>query len=304
MPTAPAIADLGPAKLNATVLPVVSWQLPQQLQETLFRHSGQAFAADALHLVKGEAVVITAPWWNAYQLVGLEGLKLTTLELYAATMGDITHASPAALSHPKWGATDAGGVATAVLRAATVSQDGLLLAEIEIRLLTDLARTDSQAIPTVDTPVYHTLGNVQLGGTLLPGIQSVSVDPGTQMQEIRSDGHQYPVDYKLMRREPRISVATDDPRAVRAQMGAEVERLTDGGGDALVCYFREHNAATGQHKSTGFSITVDSALLRAPGYGASEADAALGGELQAVCLQTADGSHPMTVSANTVAMPE
>lgn len=305
MPTVPDILNAGPVRLNSTVLPVFSWSLPQQLQEEIQNLSGFTFPAAVTHLIAGEPIIIRVPLWNALALVGLSGLALTTLDIYAGLFGDLVRETAATTTHSKWSLSGgATTVAKAFIRPFSATQDQVALAEIVIVPLAKLALTRNNALPAPATPVWHTLGNSVYAGAVWPGTTALQADLGAEPSIRRSDGHQYPVDCKLLARAPRMVGSTTDPDHVQSIIdGISSEEVATLGG-TFTQHFREHDAATGQHKSTGFTLSCASGegILRGPGFDAPGQDAVTG-DWNLIGLQGA-GAHPFTLSANTVASPE
>jgi hypothetical protein len=254
------VYSLAPCKLNTTVVPVERIGFSPGVLANPHQHSGNEYPT--LVAIPGAVprVTLTIPWRAAYDVLGLGINVLTAFEVYLAKFASLTRASGNV--HTKW-ALSTSCTAAAIIMGASVNQDGVLMAEVEVYPLSNdgvahpLTRTDNNALPSLASqPVLHTLGPMSINGTVVPGLQSASLDLGQRLQVDRTDGASYPILATRIDAAPRVSGTHADPVGLFARLGSLLGvDLTSN----AVAYFRQLSAAglvdTG---ATAVSITVAS----------------------------------------------
>lgn len=119
--------------------------------------------------------------------------------------------------------------------------------------------TESSALPSVVTPVLHTLGPVKVNGAEVLGIQSVEIDFGISVAVHAGSGAVYPQACFVTEIKPRIAITADDAAVLATLTAAGLAQTAT---DSLI-YFRKlgTNAArvldaTAEH----ISVTIDDGL--------------------------------------------
>lgn len=255
------IYSLAPVRLGSTVIPVERIGLSAGVIANPHQHSGNEYPTLVAIPGASPRITLTAPWRAAYDVLGLGINVLTTVDVYLAKFASLTRASGNV--HTKW-ALSTSCSAAALITGASVNQDGILMAEVEVLPLSSvgtdypLTRTDNNALPSLASqPILHTLGPVSINGTVVPGLESASLDLGQRLQSERTDGALYPILAARMDAAPRISATHRDPVTMYAQLGSMLgANITSN----VVAYFRPYSATDGvvSTGATSVSITVAS----------------------------------------------
>lgn len=302
----PAVVySMAPAKLNTTVVPVERIGFSAGIIANPHQHSGNEYPT--LVAIPGATprITLTIPFRAAYDVLGLGINVLTAFELYLAKFASLTRASGSV--HTKW-ALSASCTAAAMITGASVNQDGLLMAEVEVYPLSNngtthpLTKTDNNALPSLAAqPTLHTLGPMSINGTVVPGLSTAGLELGQRMEVQRTDGAPYPILAVRVDAAPRITASHADPVTMYNQLGSIM------GADItanVVAYFRQLTAAglvdTG---STAVSVTVASGRVVPLEVADSQGQVAtLGVEVHGLSSST---THPfaMSVSATAPAIP-
>lgn len=302
----PAIVySLAPAKLNSTVVPVERVGFSPGVIANPHQHSGNEYPT--LVAIPGATprITLTIPFRAAYDVLGLGISALTGFEVYLAKFGSLTRLATS--THTKWALTT-DCTAAAIITGASVNQDGLLMAEVEVYPLSNngtthpLTRTDNNAMPTLSAqPTLHTSGPLSINGTVIPGVASYGIDLGQRLEVQRTDGALYPLLAVRVDAAPKLTATHADPvtmiNALGSLLGANIS-------SNVVAYFRQ--LATSGITDTGataVSITVASGrVLPLEVTSAQGQVATMGLEVHGL---SSSATHPfaMSVSATAPAIP-
>lgn len=255
------VYSMAPCRLGATVVPVERIGLSAGVIANPHQHSGNEYPT--LVAIPGATprITLTMPWRIAYDTLGLGINVLTTMDVYLAKFASLTRASGTV--HTKWGLSGSCSAA-ALIMGASVNQDGILMAEVEIYPLSNdgtthpLTRTDNNAMPSLASqPILHTLGPCSINGTVVPGLSSAALDLGQRLEVQRTDGALYPLLAVRVDAAPKLSATHADPVGMYAQLGSMLGANISSN---FVAYFRQLNTTTGvvDTGSTAVSITVAS----------------------------------------------
>jgi hypothetical protein len=245
-----SLHTLAPAKLNATTLAIDSLTLGPGVAKTLFKHSGNRFASAVVIGGADRVVSFRTPFLDAYNLIGFGVLKLTNWEAHMSRFLDYIEASTA--TH--WMAS--GTVGMAVINGWSVSQRGILMADVSVVPLSTTGMADPVALSNASTPptlgaepALQTLGPIVVNGTRLDGFKSSAVQLGHQYLAEPVDGDLYPKTAMLVGGEPQISGEHGDPSGLMTALGLNGVAVT-----SLDLYYRN---ITGQVVgATGVKISA------------------------------------------------
>ncbi len=296
------IYSLAPLKLNATVLAIANLQLTPEVAADAFRHSGNEFASVMVAPGAAPRIRFKTPFLAAYNLIGLKTIKCTTVEVYLAKFVDAIRSASAV--HRKY-ALAASATGFAYITGASVAQQGVLMADVEVILLSadgtthPLAVTDNNALPTLASePALHTLGPVTLNGTAIGGTSDCSVDLSQQMEVRSSDGDIYPRVCAYLGGSPSLSLGHDDPVTLLTTVGLVGLNVTAN----VVQYFRNYDTTTGLTASTGLSLTIASGRVIPESQDADNLAVAKTG--MRVLPLSSTTTHPMVIATGaTVPTP-
>lgn len=257
----PAIVySLAPAKLNATVVPVERIGFSPGVLANPHQHSGNEYPTLVAITGATPRITLTIPFRAAYDVLGLGITVLTAFEVYLAKFGALTRLATS--THTKWALTTSC-TAAAIITGASVNQDGLLMAEVEVYPLSNtgvahpLTRTDNNAMPTLAAqPILHTAGPLSLNGTVIPGVASYGIDLGQRLEVQRTDGALYPLLAVRVDAAPKLTATHADPVTMIAGLGSLLGNSISAN---VIAYFRQL-ATTGivDTGATAVSITVAS----------------------------------------------
>lgn len=286
--------SLAPATLNSTTLAIEGLTISAALASESFRHSGGLFPS--VLVVPGAAprVSFRTPFKEAYDLIGLKSLKLTTFNLYAAKFVDAVRQSDS--SHLKYGLT-ASCVGHATIKGASVSQNGILMADVEVVLLSNDGMTHpltaaTASLPSLASqPALKTLGPIDVNNVVNGGYMSVNLDLGNKLEAFTSDGCLYPTVAAYLGGDPAITAEHADPATLWASIGLTGSAIT---GDIIV-YCRDYSTTTHLTQATGLSLTIASGRIMPEDFSISSLGLARGG-IRVVGLSTSDTS-PIVVAA-------
>jgi hypothetical protein len=283
-----------PIKLNSTVLAAEDLNLSAAVADEVLRHSGNLFGS--VLVVPGAAprVSFRTPFYEAYALIGLQALKLTTFELYFAKFVDAVRSASSV--HRKYSLT-ASCAGYATIKGSSVAQNGILMAEVEVVLVSNdgqahpLTAADNGAIPTLSAePALKTLGPATINGTSTGGYLSCSIDLGNKLETFVSDGDLFPRVAAYTGGDPRITYEHGDPATLFSAIGLTGAALTSN----AICYFRDYSASTQLTLTTGLSLTIASGRIIPEDFGASSLGVARGG-VRIIGLSTSS-THPIVVA--------
>lgn len=231
---------------SATVLPIVSAGFSPDIMTNAFRHSLGVYPTIMTVPGADSRMTLSIPAKAAFDLFGLEPVKLTALSLVLAKFADALVASGSV--HASISLTATTGFAVAQITGFSTGLDGVAVANVTVVPLTTAGGTNplafgtTSAIPTLGSqPLLHTMGPAELGGSAVPGCQGFSVSMGTDLTSQRSDGDLYPTVARRLRGDQRISIRHRDPVGVLSALGLTGLAISS---NANV-YFKSYDATTG-----------------------------------------------------------
>jgi hypothetical protein len=293
--------SLAPCKFGSTVIAIKSVGFSPGILAEMDFHSGNPYPS--LVRVPGATprVVVSGPFAPIYAaLSGGFGLtKLTAFEIYLAKFSDGIRS--ASSDHTKF-ALDSGAVAHAFITGASVDQDGLLMATVEIHPLADdsttfpLVQTSNNALPSLaGQPDLHTMGPVSINGTVYPGLRSAGFDLAQGFVAERSDGDRYPKVGRKLDSTPRIFAEHTDPQAVCNALGLNGASISSN----VVQYFRRFDATTGLVSDTAASaISLTIAAGRAHPLDLSSDQGSIARQGIEFLATSTSATHPIAYSAS------
>jgi hypothetical protein len=294
------IYSLAPVKINTTVLAADDLQLTPDIATIPFRHSGNEFASVMAVPGGKPALKFKTPFAEAYALIGLKVLKATALEVYLAKFVDALRQSGAV--HRKYSLAT-GAVGMVYLMVASVSQNGILMADVVVVLLNPgdgtihpLVTSDSGTIPALAAePILYTNGPTKINGTTIGGTSGARLDLGSKVDVRLSDGDLYPRVCGWLGGDPSIAVDHADPATLWTAVG-----LLGVAATSIVQYFRQFDTTTQSTLGTGISLTITSGRAVPDAIGVRSLDVAKA-PLRIIGL-SATSTHPVVV-ATGVAVP-
>lgn len=300
------IYDLAPIKLNTTVVATDDLQFTPDVLAEPFVHSGNEFGSVMRVSGGNPAVKFKTPYAEAYTLIGHKVLKLTALEVYLAKFVDAIRQSGAV--HRKY-SLNTSQLGMAYINGASVDQDGILMAEVVVVLLSavdgvahPLVAADTGTLPTLAAePVLYTNGPTSINGTVIGGTTGARLDLAPRVSVRRTDGDNFPRVCAYLGGMPSISVDHGNP----ATMWSTVSPLTNGvaASSNLVQYFRRYDPTTQLVSlSSGLSMTIASGRAVPDTLSARVGDVA-SAPLRMLGL-SATSTHPVAVATGvTVPSP-
>ncbi len=283
-----------PLTLNATTVAAEDIRLSFGVISEAVRHSGNLFPS--VQIVPGAVPRLSArvPFAEAYALIGLSSLKITTLGLYFSKFVD--GVKSASSVHRKYAlASSASG--HAIITGARAEQNGILWADIDIVFLSadgmthPLSASDNNALPAVSAePALRSIGPVSVNGTSYFGVVGAGIDLGNKLETFTGDGHLYPTVAAFVGGDPVISIDTADPATTISGIGSVGAAASSN----IVAYFRDYSTSTHLSAATGISMTIASGRVMPEDFGASSLGVARG-SIRAVGLSTSS-THPVVVA--------
>lgn len=257
--TAATLWSCAPCKINTTVLAVESISLSAEVAAIVHQHSGNEYPT--LIAVPGAAprMRLKTFFHDAWTLIGGGVLRATVLEMYLAKFTSLARDTGAA--HTKI-ALASSAVAAIYISGASVSEDGILMADVDIvplsadRITHPLALTNSVSLPTLAAqPVLHTMGSVKFNGSVIVGAVSSGVDFGVQYESVRTDGALYADVGLRVGAAPKCSAEIVDPQAALTSLGMLGTAISS----STALYFKRFDATTGVcGTANAVSITIAS----------------------------------------------
>lgn len=219
------ISGMSPVKIGTTVLAVQDLAVSPEINVANFRHSGNEFPSVGVVPSAMPKVRFRTPFNAAYTLIGMKMLVATTFEVYFATFASGIRQTGAV--HVKYGlATSAQ--ACCYIDGASVSQNGILMADIAVQLLSadgvthPLTKTTTVALPTLASePQLHTMGPFALNATRIDGATQWQLAQNIQLYTPINDGDAFPRTVGWMGADPQIQVAHEDPLTALTSLGLD-----------------------------------------------------------------------------------
>lgn len=293
--------SLSPCKFGSTVVPIKTLGLSPGILAEMDFHSGNPYAS--LVRVPGATprVVVTGPFAPIYAALsgGLGLTKLTAFEAYLAKFTDGIRSSSS--DHTRF-ALDSDAVAHAFITGASVDQDGILIATVEIHPLADdsttfpLVQTSNNALPTLASqPDLHTLGPISISGTVYPGLKSSGFDLAQGFLAERSDGDRYPKVGRKLDSTPRLFGDHSDPQAVCNTLGLNGLSISSN----VVQYYRKFDATTGLvSNDAGSAVSLTIAAGRAHPLDISSQQGSIASQGIEFLPTSSTATHPIAVSTS------
>lgn len=287
---------------SATTMPVESAGFSPDIMANAYRHSGGVYPTIMTIPGADSRITLTLPAKAAFDLFGLEPIKLTALSLVFAKFADALRASGSV--HASVSLTATTGFAAAQITGFSVNLDGVATATVTIVPLTTAGGTNpltfgtTSAIPTLSgQPLLHTQGPVELGGSVVPGCQGFSVSLGSDLAGQRSDGDLYPTVARRLRGEPRISVRHRDPIGVLSALGLMGSSISSN----CNAYFKSYDATTSlAAAANSMKFAMAAGLAMPAAVDAATGEVASGG-IDIIPLSSDGVTSPLTVTTNATA---
>jgi hypothetical protein len=298
------ISSLAPVQLNSTVLPAESIAVPFGVVEQVHQHSGNIYPTLVGVPGANPRLRIRTPFRGAFDLIGFTSLKLTTCTAQLARFADAERAAGSVHTNL---ALTTSCIAEATIVGASVTADGILMADVDIVYLSNtgvahpITVTGSNAALTLASqPILHTLGPVSINGAVIPGVGEVSLATGNEMTVERTDGALYPIVSARIASQPRMTIAHRDPIGALASVGVLGANIATN----VIVYFRQYNITTaGGVVDTGASaigITVASGRIHPVELGVEQGAVGTLG-LEVIGLSAVNATHPWAVSVSATA---
>ncbi len=305
--TPAVLRSLAPITMNAATLPILSMRWSPGALDEPFSHSGNEFATHNRQTGAEPRLMVTMPFWDAYNLIGWKSLKLTTLDAYEAKYVDAARQTGAV--HRKYALT-ASAVAHATIRSVTLGDPrGLCLADVEVLYLAPagtatthpVTPTDNNSLPAITTgPTLQSGGPMKILNTSYNGLQSMTLDTGNQLQAFTHAGDKYPTICQYAGGVPVVRGEFADPPTLLSAIGLEGADLAS----STVMYFRDYDATTGVLALTGVSLTLARGRIMPDGDidSSNRGVDRLGFRIHALADPTTPGTHPW-VTASGATLP-
>lgn len=257
---APLIYGMAPVKLNSTVMAASDVRLPANLLRQAMAHSGNMFPSIGVLSGAMPRVTFKTPIKDALTVIGTGLLALTTFETYATKFSESTFIKATTSTHTKWAATSG----CAYITGWSIGQNGVCMADVEVVVFGatastyPLTRTDNNAMITLSSePLLHTLGPISVNGSVITGLNQLSVNLGHILDVRLSDGDLYPRNAALLAGAPSISGEHLDPLTLLSTLSLIGVNISSN----VIAYWKSYDATT-QIVSTANSISATMALGR------------------------------------------
>lgn len=305
-PAAAIISSLAPMSVtvqggSATTVATEMMGVTLGIMRTIHHHSGNVMPTLVVVPGADRRIRVGVPFQAAFNLLGLGLTQLSALSVYLATFSQFNRQTGA--NHLMLSLTTAC-VAGAQITSWTVNVDGILMAVVDIILVSNDGATDpltvtpSSALPAISgTPQLHTIGPVSFNGTIYSGAVATSGSIGSNPTLLRTDGDFFGRTAARLQAEPSLSVTHADPVTL-------VQALTTLGANisSVIAYFKAYDATTGMAEQTGgISITIALGRVHPLGPDTSQGqNATTGVEIIGIC---SDGATNPLAIATGVAVP-
>jgi hypothetical protein len=297
--SAALVYSLAPCTLNATTLATANLRVTPAIAAIMARNSGNEFGSVQAVTGAEPRVTFSTPYYEAYNLIGLKGLALTTCDIYLAKF--LSGIRTATSVHTKYAlASSAAGFA--YIKSISGSQNGIVMADVEIVLLSSdgmthpLSPSTNNALPSLGSqPALRTIGPMKINGTAYAGAVNVSVDLSPQVETMVSDGDLYPRVCTYKGGSPVITVEHGDPESLRAAIGFTGAALASN----FIQYFKTIDGTTQLASATADTLTVASGRVMPVEWGADNLAIAKGG-VRVECLSSS-ATHPIVVATGATA---
>jgi hypothetical protein len=211
---APLIYSSSPCKLNTTVMAATDLRLSANIASQVYQHSGNLFPSVAVLSGAIPRIAFKTPIKDALTVIGTGLLALTNLDFMLAKFSNSTFIKATTSVHTKWNASSG----CAYISGWSIGQGGICLADVDVvPLSTDgtthpLTRSDNNAMLTLSSePILHTLGPLSVNGSVITGLNQLSVAMNHTLDVRVSDGDLYPRNAALLAGSPTITGEHLDP---------------------------------------------------------------------------------------------
>ncbi len=296
---APLIYSSAPVKLNSTVMAATDIKLSANIANQVYQHSGNMFPSSSVLSGAVPRITFKTPVVSALGVIGTGVLALSNFDIMLAKFSNSTYARLATSTHRKWNAA----LGAACVTGWSVGQNGVCLADVEVvPLVADgsthpLTPTDNNAMLTLASePLLHTLGPISVNGSVITGLNQLSVSMGHTLDVRISDGDLYPRNAALLAGSPSITGEHLDPVTLISALSLIGVNISAN----VIAYWKSFDATT-QIVSTANSISATIALGRiiAEDVDPSQNNAAKS-SIRVVPLSTTT-THPLVISTAATA---
>lgn len=296
--SAALIYSLAPITLNATTLATANLRVTPDIASQMHRNSGNEFSSVEAILGASPRISFMTPYYEAYNLIGLKTLALTTLNIYLAKF--VSAIRSASSVHAKYSLA-AGATGFAYIKSIVGADKGIVMAEVEIVLLSSDGTThpltpSTSALPSLGSqPALRTIGPMSINGTAIAGAVSVNVDLAPAVEAMVSDGDLYPRVCAFKGGDPTITVEHSDPETLRGTLGFLGVAISAN----FVQYLKTIDPTTQVAVATADTLTVALGRVMPIEWGADNLQVAKGGlKVDALSTSTA---HPIVVATGATA---
>jgi hypothetical protein len=297
--SAALIYSLAPATLNSTTLGIANLKVSPSILKMMYRTGGNEFPS--VHAVTGAtpAFSFQTPYYEAYNLIGLKSLKLTTANVYLAKFVDAIRSSSSV--HTKY-ALASSATGFACIRSIAGQLNGIVMANVEVMLLSSdgmthpWVPTQNNALPSLASqPALRTIGPTTVNGTTIAGTSSVNIDLAPSMEAVTSDGDLYPRVCAYKGGDPVINIEHGDPETLRTTLGFTGTAITAN----VVQYFKTIDPTTQIALTTADSLTVAGGRVLPHDIDTDNLQIARGG-MTVDCLSSSS-THPIVIATGATA---
>jgi len=300
------ISSLAPVKIRISgagadvIIPTERVGVPLGIMQTLHSHSGNVFPTLVAVPGADRRMTLSVPLLIALQTFGLGLVKLSTCTAYFARFEDYNREDTAVHLSLK---LNTGCAAAAQITGWSANVDGIIMATVEVVPISTTGQLDPLVIePNVDlptltgSPALHTLGPVDVNGTIIPGLAGHSGSIGSSIAVQRTDGDLYARVCARIEAKPTMSLSHQDPVGVLAQLTLMGIVIT-----SVKVYCKAYDPVTGIAAQAGsISFTMVSGRIHPGGPDASQGSVAATG-IEVLGISDDGGTNPIAVATGVVA---
>ncbi len=257
--TALNLTGMSPLKINSTVLAITDLALSPEVEIENFRHSGYEFPSVGVVPGARPMARFKTPFGPAYTLFSMKLLQATVLEIYYATFASgLRQAGANHYIH----ALATSAKAACYMEGASVGQNGILMADIVVALLSSdglthplAALASGATLPTLGSePQLHTLGPFAIGSgpTRIDGLTNQGFRQNISLAMPKNDGDAYPRACAIMGMDPMIMGEHESPIALLTELGLMGEAVPTN----AQAFFRGIDPTTQLLQTTGMKLAV------------------------------------------------
>ncbi len=293
------IYSAAPVKLNSTVMAATDIKLSPNIANQVYQHSGNLFPSSSILSGAIPRLTFKTPIVSALTTIGTGILALSNLDFMLAKFSNSTYARLATSTHRKWNAA----LGAACVTGWSVGQNGICMADVEVvPLVADgvthpLTPTDNNAMMILASePLLHTLGPLSVNGTVITGLNQLSVSMGHTIDVRVSDGDLYPRNAALLAGAPSITGEHLDPVTLISALSLIGVNISA----SVIAYWKSFDATTQiVSVSNSISATIGLGRIFANDVDANQNNPAKA-SISVVPLSTTT-THPMVISTSATA---